>query len=279
MAPAKPKSYTAGSNPVSKSVNFELQKTASSAKFRIYRFEGAFVVTKHEPQQGRNINFHAIINPRHPRLLELERAGKKPPTHFHPRQWEYFKVVKGALTVEIDGVAHEFTAADGEYALRPGPHHCLYAASEQASTTVEFWLGATPSGAGQQLDQAFFENWYGYQEDVMLRGVWPDPIHMICMFEAGDSFLSPPAWMPFRHTVGWLLGVVVGRYIGGMLGYQPFFPEWTTDWEAACDKMERCWATRRFADRDAQRRIYAEYVAKGLPTGNGGLYKDQKKDM
>lgn len=46
---------------------------------------------------------------------------------------------------------------------------------------VEFWLGASETAATAQLDQAFFENWYGYQEDIMLRGVTPDPIQVMCV--------------------------------------------------------------------------------------------------
>lgn len=241
------------------------------------RFEGGFVVTKYPAPEGRNIHFHVVIDPHHPRVIQLAASGKKPPTHFHPRQWEYFRVEKGSLTVEIDGIAHDFHPSDGEYALRPGPHHCLYGTPGQSSKTVEFWLGASPSGVGKELDQAFFENWYGYQEDIMLRGVKPDPIQVLSMFDAGDSYLSPPWWVPARRMVGKALGIVVGRYIGGMLGYKPFYPEWTTDWEAACDKMESCWATRRLADRGAQQRIRDEYVAKGLDIGNGGLYNDEKK--
>ena len=59
----------------------------------------------------------------------------------------------------------------------------------------------------------------------MLRNVRPDPIQIMCMFDAGDSYLSPPSWLPFRSPVGYCLGVVIGRWIGGLLGYQPFYPE------------------------------------------------------
>lgn len=153
----------------------------NSFKPTFYRFEGAFEVTKHDPPPGRNIYFHCKIKPHHPRLKALEATGKKPPTHFHPRQWEFFKVVSGSLTVEINGVKHEFTEADEEFALQPGPHHCLYGTPGQKADAVEFWLSASPVPGGQQLDQAFFENWYGYQEDILLRDVRPDPIQVMCV--------------------------------------------------------------------------------------------------
>lgn len=72
------------------------------------------------------------------------------------------------------------------------------------------------------------------------------------MFDAGDTYLSPPWWIPFRSYIGLFLGIVIGRWIGSLLGYAPFYPEWTTDWQAACDQMEKNWFQRRFAKRDAQ---------------------------
>jgi hypothetical protein len=125
-----------------------------------------------------------------------------------------------------------------------------------------------------ELDQAFFENWYGYQEDIMLRGVTPDPIQVLSMFDSGDSYLSPPTWVPFRHFLGRCMGIVVGRWIGGLLGYAPFHPEWTTDWDAACTKMEQTWTQRRFAVRGLQAIRRAEYLARKQSIGNEGLYED-----
>ncbi len=72
------------------------------------------------------------------------------------------------------------------------------------------------------------------------------------MFDAGNSYLSPPWWIPFRALIGLFFGIVVGRWIGSLLGYAPFYPEWTSDWQGACDKMEQSWFHRRFAIRDAQ---------------------------
>ena len=44
--------------------------------------------------------------------------------------------------------------------------------------------------------------------------------------------------MPFRRQVGYWTCVVVGRWIGGLLGYKPFFKEYTTDWDFAVAKMK-----------------------------------------
>ncbi|KAF3095459.1 hypothetical protein TWF569_011640 [Orbilia oligospora] len=246
MAPCIPKKYTAGQNPVTK-------------------FEGAFVVTKMDPPEGRCFLFHTVINVNHHRVKALEKSGKKPPKHFHPNQYEYFKVISGQLTVEINDVEHILTPEDGEVTLEPGPHHRLWGTPGQKDDKVVFLISASTNARSYQLDQAFFENWYGYQEDMMMRGTAPDLIQVCCMFEAGDSYLSPPWWVPFRHFFGYWLTVILGYYIGSLLGYQPFFPEWTTDWDAACDKMASSLLQKKFAIRELQDVVKKNFDANGDP--------------
>jgi hypothetical protein len=72
------------------------------------------------------------------------------------------------------------------------------------------------------------------------------------MFDAGGTYLSLPPWIPFGQTISITLGVVLGRWIGGLLGYQPFYRKWTSDWELACQKMEASVFQRRFAVRDKE---------------------------
>lgn len=37
----------------------------------------------------------------------------------------------------------------------------------------------------------------------------------------------------------------MGRWIGGALGYRPFFKEYTTDWDYAVEKLNGSWLQRR----------------------------------
>ena len=60
--------------------------------------------------------------------------------------------------------------------------------------------------------------------------------------------------MPFRRFLGYWTCVIVGRWIGGMLGYKPFFKEYTTDWDFAVAKMEGQPLLRRL--------IHESYMAK-----------------
>ena len=69
------------------------------------------------------------------------------------------------------------------------------------------------------------------------------------MFDAGGSYMTLPWWVPFRGRVSQLAGIVIGRWLGGIAGYQPFYRKWSDDWQLACEKMETCVFLRRFADR------------------------------
>lgn len=68
------------------------------------------------------------------------------------------------------------------------------------------------------------------------------------MLDAGGHYTPAPAWMPFRLFFGYWASVVIGRWLGGLLGYKPFFKEYTTDWEFAVNKMKSSFWTRRSVD-------------------------------
>lgn len=113
---------------------------------------------------------------------KLTESGKKPPTHFHPYQWEFFRVLKGSLTVDLNGVPKHLTPADGEMVVPRYTHHVIYGTPGAEMDEVEFVFSATDApGTYAVLDQAFFENWYGYQEDVFQRGEKLDMIQVLAV--------------------------------------------------------------------------------------------------
>ncbi|GKZ94159.1 hypothetical protein CBS63078_10082 [Aspergillus niger] len=257
MAPCKPRTFTAGEDPLTK-------------------FDGAISVATMPRPADRQFLFHGIMRPSRGIYAKLVATGKKPPTHFHPSQWEFFRVLRGNLTVDINGVPVHRTVDDGEMAVPPYTHHVIYGTPGTEMNEVEFLVSATDEEEGATaMDQEFFENWYGYQEDIFQRGEKIDLIQVLAMFDAGGTYLSPPWWVPFRAWVGLILGIVIGRWIGGLLGYAPFYPEWTTNWDAACDRMEQSWFQRRYADRGAQQRAREKFQ---VQKGQGTVAKGEKSE-
>lgn len=78
----------------------------------------------------------------------------------------------------------------------------------------------------------------------------------------------PPKWVPFRRFIGYWGSVILGRWIGGLLGYKPFFREYTTDWDYAVAKMKGSWFQRHLVEESyVHAKSWEEQVAldKGKP--------------
>ncbi|GKT43287.1 putative oxidoreductase YfjR [Colletotrichum spaethianum] len=178
---------------------------------------------------------------------------KKPPLHFHLQE-EYIEAVRGKLAVEIEGKEIVLTPADGRFSIKPYVNHRSYplpiSEQDDGNTKVAFLLSGEKTDNVFELNPVFFENWYKYQDEVVVKGAKIDLIQLFCTFDAGGTYVSFPSWVPFGQYVSLGLGVVVGRWIGsGLLGYQPFYRKWTTDWDLACQRMQQTIFQRRFADR------------------------------
>ncbi|KAI0841516.1 hypothetical protein F5Y06DRAFT_259689 [Hypoxylon sp. FL0890] len=115
---------------------------------------------------------------------------------------------------------------------------------------VAFAQGPTPLHFS--LPQVFLRacvNWYKYQDDIVMNKKKLSLIQPRSMFDAGGSYLAFPRWVPFGKHLPRITFIVLGRWLGGLLGYQPHYRQWSTNWKLACDKMETSIFQKRFADR------------------------------
>ena len=260
----------------------------------MYRFGGGIAFDWIQPKHDDKVDydetfrFHCQIRPFKGIYKKHQEANTKPPLHFHRYQYEYLEVIgKGDITVEVEGVEHRYTKNDPVALIPPYAHHVIYGTPGVVQEEIEFIVSSVDTRKGdgltnRQLDRLFFENWYGYQEDVFRAGGNKfDQIQVLSvstyedsssclfsswyqMFDAGDTYVTLPWWIPFRRTVAIGLGIAVGRWIGGFLGYQPFHPEWSTDWDVACASMEKVWSQRRFAKRDMRAKCKDRFVNNGV---------------
>ncbi|KAL8695589.1 MAG: hypothetical protein Q9224_003322 [Gallowayella concinna] len=185
-------------------------------------------------------------------------STKKPPAHFHPHQSEYVQVLQGRMGVEINGCERILGPQDGQIEIEPWTIHRLFPPppserregdNGEAEDTARFLLSGSETPELFRLDTVFFQNWYGYQDEVVKSGARMDLIQVMCMFDAGGSYLAAPWWIPFGRNLSRAFGIVVGRWLGAMLGYQPFYKKWTTDWDVACEKMATSYFQKKFAWR------------------------------
>ncbi|KAF2672459.1 hypothetical protein BT63DRAFT_422918 [Microthyrium microscopicum] len=218
----------------------------STADHPVIAFDGAITSTT-LVQPGLAFAAEVIFYLQHPQLRKL--ASQKPPLHFHCYQEEYIEVTEGKLAVEADGKEQVLTPEDGVFQIKPWTHHRLYPPPDDGSEITKFILSGAETEEQYQLDHLFFSNWYAYQDTVFVQGGKFSLVQILSMFDAGGSYLSFPKWVPGGRTLSRLMGIVVGRWIGGLMGYQPYYKEWSTDWELACRRMEGSYFQRRFIDR------------------------------
>ncbi|KAF2788464.1 hypothetical protein K505DRAFT_314851 [Melanomma pulvis-pyrius CBS 109.77] len=216
-----------------------------SERTPVIAFDGA-ISTVTVPMTGRCFAFSVTFQLTHPKLVFL--SSQKPPLHFHPFQEEYITVLEGRLAVEIDGRERILHPTDGEICIQPWTNHRLYPPPPHTGDTVtKFLLSGADTGETYKLDELFFENWYGYQDSVFVHGEQINIVQVMSMFDAGGSYLSFPWWIPCSRYVARLAGIVIGRWLGAVLGIQPYHQKWSSDWNLACNKMRGSFFQQRFA--------------------------------
>ena len=115
----------------------------------------------------------------HPRLKAIAATGKKPPLHFHPYQAEFFKIISGKVTIEVEGAERVLSAESGEVSIEPGPYHRLWPTPGSEENLIFDLSASEAPDVPLIVDQCFFENWYGYQNDVLLHGEKLDIIQVM----------------------------------------------------------------------------------------------------
>lgn len=68
--------------------------------------------------------------------------------HFHTKAWQFFYVLSGALTMELEGVRHLLTAMSG-IEIPPGACH---QARNDGGSDVHFLVASSPSTRGDRTD-------------------------------------------------------------------------------------------------------------------------------
>lgn len=96
-------------------------------------------------------------------------------------------VSEGALAVEVDGVEHILRPGDSEFVLRRGVNHRLYPPRNEACGKLRCILSAEKTPSAFALDLVFFENWYAYQEQVVVHGAKLDLIQVMSVRSLSSS--------------------------------------------------------------------------------------------
>lgn len=166
-----------------------------------------------------------------------EFFGHKPPIHFHVQE-EYIESIQGKMGLELDGKEHVLSAGDGPMSIKPYVNHRSYplslAQQDNGETVVKFLLSGEKTDSIFELNPVFFENWYKYQDDVVVNGA---KISLIQLFSVSHLSSFYPHKMgqrilayyrKYRHSMP---GVHMCHFHGGCLLVRPSRRHWASWWE------------------------------------------------
>lgn len=101
-------------------------------------------------------------------------------------------MVEGRLAIEIEGQERVLTPDDGEVTFRPWTNHRLYSPVSKGAKddlkVTKFLLSAETTSELFRLDTVFFENWYAYQDRIVVKG---DKVDLIQVMSVSFLFSSP----------------------------------------------------------------------------------------
>ena len=133
--------------------------------------------------------FEVTIENDHPHIISL--TSQKPPAHFHPYQSEYMEVLEGRLGLEIEGRDRILGPEDGQVKVEPWTNHRMFPPpsspeenkrdGEHAREITRFLLSGGETTELFRLDTVFFQNWYGYQDEVVMGDGRIDLIQVLCV--------------------------------------------------------------------------------------------------
>jgi hypothetical protein len=156
-----------------------------------------------------------------------EFFGHKPPIHFHVQE-EYIESIQGKMGLELDGKEHVLSAGDGPMSIKPYVNHRSYplslAQQDNGETVVKFLLSGEKTDSIFELNPVFFENWYKYQDDVVVNGAKISLIQLFCVSHSYSFYpnqLCQRTCAHYRKCRHSMPGVHMCRFHGGCLLVRP----------------------------------------------------------
>jgi hypothetical protein len=160
---------------------------------------------------------------------------RKPPTHFHFQE-EYIQALEGRLGLEIEGKELVLSAKDGPYTIRPFVNHRSYPLPEsqqEGCQIVKFLLSGKKTSDPYELNPVFFENWYKYQDEIVVKGA---QMSLIQVLSVRDQFFGQSNCPEINSHI---LDIYCWRVISFISTLGPFWSDFVSDLGSRAGKVDR----------------------------------------
>ncbi|MCJ1369801.1 hypothetical protein MMC20_001013 [Loxospora ochrophaea] len=190
----------------------------------------SYIVRWANPGNSQTVHEIASVDPTYKRGAPDSENYIIPPMHWHWYQDEFFTIKRGAFIFTLEGKDIHRHANDGLGAIKipKGFRHTFRVDQDCQEDRCEIEFTADDVGKGG-LSETIFRNIYGYLDDCEKNKCAPSPVQMLLLFDSAEMSLALPGPRWIANPVSWLLGIVVGRWLGRVLGYKVSYPEYSEE--------------------------------------------------
>ncbi|KAJ7364593.1 hypothetical protein DFH08DRAFT_766352 [Mycena albidolilacea] len=156
---------------------------------------------------GKGVTMTILQNPLRTRV---HATGEEPflaPPHWHLWHEEHHIILKGRIRLTQNGVTHVLGPEDGEAVTPPGVVHSLESFPGEEVIIEETTRPSVETTAQKII---FFRNMFA-------PGVLQSFLSTMQVFYYGDAYPATPLGIRWFE---WLMVVVIGGWVAGLLGYQ-----------------------------------------------------------
>jgi len=218
---------------------FHVKRTKTAHLEELSQWNGARTTKWLTPPDGKSVlEIQTIHSPEMFKNVPLAENLLIPPYHWHWYQEEFFTVTQGRYIFTLEGKDQIITPESPQptripprarHTFRVDPDSPTPCTIEISTAVSPLASPGSPSSAG--VSSKFFRNLYSYLDDCHQQSVQPSVPQLLLMLhhaEVGLAFSWGPDWL--MQLVSWLMGIFVGRFIGGwILCYEASYPEYWDD--------------------------------------------------
>jgi len=148
-----------------------------------------------------------------------------PPYHWHWNQDEYFHIKRGRFIFTLEGTDTTYSSTSPQPIFVPKKARHTFRVDPDCEEECELVITASPDDENS-VSERFFRNLYSYLDDCEKQKVSPSLVQLLCFIHSAGASLALPGPALVSQWASWLLGLVVGRFGGWLLGYKSSYPEY-----------------------------------------------------
>ncbi|SMR50978.1 unnamed protein product [Zymoseptoria tritici ST99CH_1E4] len=209
-------------------MSFHVKRTETKHQDPLKQYRGIRSTTWATPAPGKSVReIQTTHTPTALQKIPDNLNYLTPPPHWHWYQDEYFHIKEGRYIFTLEGITTTLSATSPQPIHIPARarHTFKVDPTHSGPCTIEISTTISPRGA----DDRFFRNIYSYLDDCYVQNLSPSLPQLLLMLDAAEISMAFPGPGWIARPASWVFGVLVGRWLGGLLGCRASYEEYWSE--------------------------------------------------